>query len=352
MEAAGTQGSAPVLILYAGGTIGMRESERGLVPADDFAARLERAMSSIPPARQARLPRYTLWESSAPIDSSSATPADWSRLAEHIAAVHEQYAGFIVLHGTDTLAWCACSLAFQLQGLGKPVIVTGSQKPLEADDSDALGNIETALAFSATPGLSEVCVGFGGRLLRGTRARKWYTHDAIGFESPNWPPLGEMVEHVAVLYPSRCHQDRGAPRFELIPPQARSPIVRVPLWPGMQGEALERLIDDDAVTGVLLECWGSGNLPEDPTIIGVLAQASASGKTLVALSQCPVGGVRLGTYASGAHLVDLGVLAADDMTVEAAGSKLTHLKALSLSTDELRRRFLTPLAGESGAFTR
>lgn len=344
-------GPLPILVLYTGGTIGMQESERGLVPATAFGSRLKAALATLPPNRQANLPAYELWESPFPIDSSSATPEDWSILAQRIADCYDDYAGFVVLHGTDTLAWCASTLAFQLQGLAKPIIVTGAQRSLDATDSDALANIEAALAFAIQPTLREVCVCFGGRLMRGCRTRKWYTHSAIGFESPNWPLLGEIVDHVAIVYPSRCWAFQGAPRFELTTLQRSSPVVRLPLWPGIRAEWMSRLLDDDAIAGVILECWGSGNVPEDPDIAGALARASAEGKTLVALSQCPVGGIRLGTYASSAGLVDLGVLSADDMTVEAACSKLTHLISLDLSPDELRRRFLIPLAGESGAFT-
>ncbi len=128
----------------------MQASSRGLIPAGDMAPRLEAALATLPPLRRRALPAYTLWESPEPIDSSSATFADWSALAALIAAQHETYAGFVILHGTDTLAWCASALAFQLQGLTKPVVVTGSQRPLGQPDSDALDNLEASLAFAAT----------------------------------------------------------------------------------------------------------------------------------------------------------------------------------------------------------
>lgn len=340
-----------VLIIYAGGTIGMQEGPRGLAPGVDFASRLEAALATLPPVRQARLPAYALWESPHPIDSSSATIQDWSTLAGLIAERYDDYVGFVVLHGTDTLAWCASSLAFQLQGLTKPVIVTGAQKPLGAKDSDALDNLEAALAFALQPTLREVGLSFGGRLMRGCRARKWYTRDAAGFESPNWPLLGEMVDHVPAIYPARGCPHQGAPRFELPRPHQPAPVLRLALWPGMRADLIERWLDDDEVRGVVLECWGSGNLPEDEALIAALAGAAAAGKTLVAISQCPIGGVELGTYASGQALNDIGVLSGDDMTVEAAYCKLTHLISQGLSHDELRRRFLMPLVGERGAFT-
>lgn len=340
-----------ILIIYAGGTIGMQESPRGLAPATSFGPRLEAALSALPPDRLARLPAYSLWESPRPIDSSSATPGDWSALAGLIAERYDDHAGFVVLHGTDTLAWCASSLAFQLQGLTKPVVVTGAQKPLGIMGGDALDNLEAALAFAAQPMLREVGLSFGGRLMRGCRARKWYTHDAAGFESPNWPLLGEMVDHVPVLYSARGWVSQGAPRFELLQPHRPAAVLRLALWPGMRADLIERWLDDDNVRGLVLECWGSGNLPEDEALIGVLAGAAAAGKTLVAVSQCPVGGIEPGTYANGQALNEIGVLSADDMTVEAACCKLTHLISQGLSHDELRRRFLMSLVGERGAFT-
>ncbi|WP_251978227.1 asparaginase [Salinicola avicenniae] len=341
-----------VLVLYAGGTIGMQKSPRGLVPGERFASRLSGAIASLSPSRQARLPDYDLWEAPRPIDSSSATPADWRRLAAVIAERLDEYAGFIVLHGTDTLAWCASSLAFQLQGLNKPVIVTGSQRPLDITGSDALSNVETALAFATHPTVREVCIAFGSRLLRGCRARKWYTQHDTGFESPNWPPLGEMVDDHPVLYAGRCWPADGAPRLELVDPADEVPkVIRLPLWPGIGADDVARQIEPDNVKGVILESWGSGNLPEDDALLGALAKASAEGKVLATLSQCPVGGVQLGTYASGQGLKDIGVLSADDMTPEAAFGKLTHLISLKLPEAEVRRRFLTSLVGERGVFT-
>jgi len=340
----------PILVIYTGGTIGMRDSDRGLIPAGDFGPRMTTALATLAPDRQGNLPEYVVWESPDPIDSSSATPADWAALAELITERYQDYAGFLVLHGTDTLAWCASSLAFQLQGLSKPVIITGSQKPLDVEDSDALDNLEASLMFATQTELREVCVSFGGRLMRGCRTRKWYTQNAVGFESPNWPLLGEMVDHSPVLYAARCGGTQGAPRFERIVEPAPV-VVRLTLWPGIRAQDVERWLDDGRVQGIVIECWGSGNLPEDKALLGVLARASAEGKVMVAISQCPFGGVHLGTYASGRILEEIGILSADDMTPEAAHSKLTHLLAQNLSQDVLRQRFLTPLVGERGAFT-
>lgn len=342
--------NSPLLVIYSGGTLGMVPSDKGLIPGRDFEARLRAALGKLPPACQASLPYFEMLEYPDPIDSSAATPADWQRLANDIAERYAEHSGFVVLHGTDTLAWSAASLAYQLQGIDKAVVVSGAQLPLEAEDSDALGNVEAALRFAAQPALKEVAVCFAGKLMRGTRTRKWDTHAFDGFASPNYPLLGEMVDGSPVLYPSRGlqAQQRGLPRFELVDYAALgdSPVVRITLWPGMSARLLKAWLLDTDVHGALLETWGSGNIPEDPMILGVLAQASGEGKLLAAISQCPHGAVSIGTYAAGCGLIDAGVIEGDAMTPEAAVTKLVHLLAQPIDEADKRRRFLTSLVGE------
>jgi len=348
MTASDTAASA-VLMIYAGGTLGMLATPRGLVPGGEIEARLRHALAALPPARQASLPAFEVLETARPIDSSSATPADWQHLAALVAKHYRQYAGIVILHGTDTLAWTASSLAFQLLGLDRAVVLTGAMQPLEADGSDAASNVADALCFALSPGLQEVAVCFAGRLLRGCRTRKWQTHAPDAFASPNQPLLGERVDQAVVLYPGRGLADhqRGAPRFELADyATAGESVVRLVLWPGLQAWQLAAWLLDDRVRGAVLEVWGGGNLPEDPALAGVLARASGEGKLLAALTQCPRGGVAIGHYAAGQGLADAEVLSADDMTPEAAFTKLVHLLALPLAQSERRARFLTPLAGE------
>ncbi|PAU79064.1 asparaginase [Halomonas salipaludis] len=339
----------PLLVVYSGGTLGMLPSAAGLAPGGDIGRRLDAALASLPPARRADLPPYELVETPQPIDSSTATPATWQALAGLIAAQHSRqcYTGIVVLHGTDTLAWSAASLAYQLQGIDIPVVVSGAMLPLEAEGSDALDNIEAALRFAAEPGLKEVVVCFSGKLLRATRTRKWHTQAADAFTSPNYPLLGELVDHRPVLYPSRglAEQQRGAPRFEL-PDYAGNSVVRIALWPGIAAWQVAAWLEPSTVQGALLEVWGGGNAPDDSELLGVLARASGEGKLLAALSQCPHGGIEIGHYAAGRGLADAGVLSADAMTPEAAFTKLVHLLAQPLDDTERRRRFLTALAGE------
>ncbi|GED42186.1 asparaginase [Cobetia marina] len=336
-----------ILVLYTGGTLGMVQSEQGLVPAGDFDARLRAALEDLPPSRRGRLPAFTLREFPQLIDSSSATPADWQQIAGEIADAYDSFDGFVVLQGTDTLAWTASSLAFQLKGTARPVIVSGAQLPLEADGSDALANVELALTAAAQPTLNEVVVAFGGQLLRGVCTRKWYTQDHRGFTTPNAPLLGEWVDDRVVVYPGRLMDDQG-PAFEL-PDYAclgQDAVIRLPLYPGISAESVRVQLLRSEVKGAVLELWGSGNLPADAELLGVLADARGEGKLLAGISQCPHGPVSIGHYAAGAGLATIGILSGDDMTLEAAFTKLLHLVALNQDEDWQRERFLMPWVGE------
>lgn len=340
----------PLLVLYTGGTLGMQETPQGLAPGKDLDKRLQTALASLPPGRRSGLPPFTLVETADPIDSSAATPRDWQRLARDIAARYRDHGGILVLHGTDTLAWTAASLAYQLQGIDRPVVVTGAMQPLEAQGSDALGNIETALRFTANPALREVAVCFAGKLISGVHARKWHTTDHEAFTSPHQPLLGERIDNEALLYPGRglAARQRGAPRFELpdYHTLADGGVVRIVLWPGIPARHIAAWLEDESVQGALIEVWGGGNIPEDPALVGVLARACGEGKLLAAISQCPHGSIAFGDYAAGRGLADAGILSCEGMTPESAYAKLVHLLAQPLDDAERRERFLTSLVGE------
>ncbi len=339
-----------ILVIYTGGTIGMQQHAQGLTPGGDFATRMASALDQLPVAQQHALPAYDVISYTTLIDSSAATPLTWQQLAHDISDQLTRYAGFVIIHGTDTLSWTAASLAYQLQGLDRPVVLTGAMRPLEAEDSDALDNLQGALQFAANPALQEVAIYFAGQLLRGARAIKQHSSASNAFASPNYPLLGERIGDDFVYYPSRGLglQQRGAPRFELADYRLanQGAVVRIILWPGICAWQLDAWLSDVRVKGALLQLWGAGNLPDDPSLLGVLARASGEGKLIAAISQCPQGGVQLGAYAAGHGLSDAGILSGDDMTPEAAFTKLIHLVAQPLSLEDQRQRFLTPLVGE------
>ncbi|MGP9687172.1 asparaginase [Halomonas sp. AOP25-F1-15] len=339
-----------ILVIYTGGTIGMRQEAQGLAPSGDFASRMDSALARLSLAQRQALPSYEVISYATLIDSSAATPLTWQQLASDINERLMAYSGFVIIHGTDTLSWTAASLAYQLLGLDRPVVLTGSMLPLEAPGSDALDNLHGALQFAANPALQEVAIYFAGQLLRGTRTIKHHSQALKAFASPNYPLLGERVGDDFVYYPSRGLglQQRGAPRFELPDYRLvdRGEIVRITLWPGISAWQLGTWLSDSRVKGALLELWGAGNLPDDPSLLNVLAKASGEGKLLAAISQCQQGSIHLGAYAAGHGLSDAGILSGDDMTPEAAFTKLAHLLAQPLSLDDQRQRFLTPLVGE------
>ncbi|WP_017430452.1 asparaginase [Vreelandella jeotgali] len=349
-----------VLILYTGGTIGMREGPHGLAPAGDFAARLDRMLATLPAERRRALPDIEVISYATPVDSSSVTPLDWQTLADDIRPRCARHAGIVVVHGTDTLSWTSASLSLQLRRPGCPVIVTGAMAPLEAPNSDALENLEGALRFAALPPpvrLDDVAIYFAGRLLRGSRATKWHASAADAFTSPGTPPLGDYHDGPRLLAESAvaAHEPDATTRalLDRTPTNYRrinqGEIVRIVLWPGMAAWQLSAWLEDSRVEGALLQLWGAGNIADDPALIEVLERAVAQGKLIVAVSQCLYGSVSPGTYAAGHALARAGVLPGGDMPPEAAFAKLAHLVAMPLDSATRRQAFITPWVGESGA---
>ena len=177
-----------ILIIYTGGTIGMVRTPNGYAPRDGY---FRKALDAIPPLASAEMPRWELLELSPLLDSSNMTVNEWNKIAHIIADNYDSYDGFVVLHGTDTMAYTASALSFMLEGLAKPVVLTGSQIPLCELRSDGRDNIITSVLIAAGERVREVCLYFGGSLLRGNRATKYSADGLIAFVSPNYPPLAE-----------------------------------------------------------------------------------------------------------------------------------------------------------------
>lgn len=329
-----------IALLYTGGTIGMEKTAHGYAPTPDFASALARLLT----LQSDTLPHYTLHQYPEPIDSTNATPHDWQTIGRDIAHRYDDYDGFVVLHGTDTMVYTAAALSFMLQGLRKPVVVTGSQTPLGEVRSDALQNLITALQLAASDSLNEVSIYFNQRLLRGNRATKSSNDFFTAFESPNYPWLAEIGINV--------HMNSGAllPRperehFEL-PDYTQGRILSLRFTPGLSVEVVAALVALKP-QALILECYGAGNVPDrDPSLMAVLQQANAEGIILTACSQSSRGQVSLGAYATGAWLVKAGVLGALDMTFEALYVKLHHLFARGLSPEDVKSALLTNLSGE------
>jgi len=330
--------SKRVLVLYTGGTIGMVPSEQGYVPQAGFEARLRQHLND------PRLPDFDLIEFEQPLDSASLVPEDWTRIGQLLQQHWDAYAGFVVLHGTDTLAYTASALSFMLAQQDKPVVLTGSQIPLSQLRNDAADNLVTALLLAAHPGLAEVCVCFNGRILRGNRSRKVNSTGLDAFDSPNYPHLGRAG--IDLELKERLLLPAESARFELAPCRSGA-VAMLGLFPGIQADMLRRFCAEPGLRGLVLTTYGVGNPPaSDPALLQVLADAIAQGLTVVNLSQCHQGAVSQGAYATGALLNDIGVLAGADLTPEAAFAKLHHLVARHAEAARVREGMQSAQRGE------
>ncbi len=334
-----------LLILYTGGTIGMRPSPAGYVPGEGFAERLAAQLAA---HGGEALPSYRLVEMAPAIDSANLEPPTWNRLVEVLARHWDDHDGVVILHGTDTLAYTASALSFMLGTLDKPVVLTGAQIPLGQPRSDAPGNLALAMQVAAHPAAPrEVCIAFHDRLLRGNRARKVDSLAMAAFDSPNAPWLGEAgielrLEQVPTL-------PEGTPDFSSVAFEADRVGV-LHCHPGMSPRLVETMLEDSRLQGLVLLTYGAGNPPGlEGHLMERLQRATESGLVVVNLTQCHRGSVRQGAYASGATLNEAGVIAGQDLTPEAALTKLQVLLGRGLRGMTLREAMATPLRGEMTA---
>jgi L-asparaginase len=327
-------------LIYTGGTVGMEKTANGYALMKDFASVLSTRLHTV----SHTLPQYTLHEYPTPIDSSNATPADWHRIGRDIADRYNDYDGFVVLHGTDTMAYTAAALSFMLQGLRKPVILTGSQIPLGEARSDALQNVITAMQLAALDEINEIAIYFNQRLLRGNRATKVSAERLQAFDSPHYPWLAEVG--IGVQMNSAALLPRGQnEKFEMAE-YGQGRIFPIRFVPGLPIQAVQALVDLNP-QALILQCYGAGNVPDrDPALLDLLARAGQRGVVMVACSQSLHGQVTLGAYATGSGLARAGVIGAKDMSFEAIFVKLHHLFAQGLSPDAVRTQFLRDLSGE------
>lgn len=330
-----------VYIVYTGGTIGMQPTAEGYAPAPGYLAA---QLAAMPELRDAAMPDYTIHEYDPLLDSSNMTPADWLKIARDIAAHYNDYDGFVVLHGTDTMAYTASALPFMLQGLAKPVILTGSQLPLWEVRNDARENLITVMQIAANYAIPEVCLYFGDKLLRGCRAVKVNAVGFDAFDSPNYPPLGTVGIHIDV------HWER------ILPPPAPSPLRVQPigsahvgtlrLFPGMTADFIANVLRPP-LQGLVLETYGVGNGPvNNRAFMAALEDAIARGAVIVDCTQCLKGTVDLEGYATGSALARVGVVSGYDMTVEAALAKLFYLFSRESDVSIIKQQMQVDLRGE------
>ncbi|MFZ5944628.1 MAG: asparaginase [Bacillota bacterium] len=329
-----------VYIIYTGGTIGMTKSESGYKPTPDY---LQYQMDNILELKSSIMPEYTIHEYKPLLDSANMTPEIWTAIAQDISDNYEEYDGFVVLHGTDTMSYTASALSFMLAGLDKPVILTGSQIPISEIRNDARSNLITAILMAGKYKIPEVCLFFGNRLLRGNRTVKVNADQLNAFESPNYPPLGFAGVDIRIQWESIL--DIKKQMFKIHPFKVQS-IGTLRLFPGISAEVIENMLKPP-LKGLVLETYGVGNVPDqDPRLMEVINRACAENVVIVACTQSLRGSVNLAQYKAGQALLKAGVIGGYDMTTEAALTKLYHLFSLGLKVQEVKKMMQTNICGE------
>ena len=285
-----------------------------------------------------------------PIDSSDMSPRLWSQLVRIIAERYERYDGFVILHGTDTMAYTASALSFMLENLTKPVILTGSQLPINQLRTDGKENLITSIEIAAaahddgTAIVPEVCIYFSGKLLRGNRSTKTNADGFNAFESFNFPHLAEAGVNIIYHEEYILKPDFSKP---MIPHTAIDPnVVVFSLFPGLQEQIIHHVLDAPELRSIVMRSFGSGNAPKRPWLIRLLQKASLKGVTIVNISQCLAGSVEMSRYDTGYRLKTTGVISGHDSTVECAVTKLMCLQGRFPDNKVVRNYMNKALCGE------
>lgn len=335
---------ARLLLIYTGGTIGMiqEKPDAELKPFD-----LDRILAQVPEIASFgyQLDAHTFAQ---PIDSSNMQPAIWTELAGVIADKYEHYDGFVVLHGSDTMAYSASALSFMLKNLAKPVIFTGSQLPIGHIRTDAKENLITSIEIAAAQlhgkaRVPEVCVYFDYHLYRGNRAIKYNAEKFEAFHSPNYPLLAEAGIRIKYSDNAILPQPTAAFYAEL---QLDTRVGSLKLFPGLRPAFIHALLSDQDMEVLVLEGFGSGNAPTDVWFLAALERFIQAGKVIIDITQCHGGSVDLGKYETSVLLKQIGVSSGHDMTFECCLTKSMHLLAMGLRGKALGAALENVVCGE------
>ncbi|WP_186754837.1 asparaginase [Echinicola salinicaeni] len=342
--AAKSEIKSSVLIIYTGGTLGMAYDEEGSLVPFNFGQILEK----IPNLTNMNI-AITVISFPEPIDSSNVNMQHWVDMAYIIYENYDTYDGFVVLHGTDTMAYSASMLSFMLKGLSKPVIFTGAQLPISAMRSDARENLMTSLEIAISkangkPIVPEVCIFFNHMLLRGNRAKKMQSVHFDAFESENYPPLAEAGIVIDFNYAAIKPYKEGV-QLKYLNKLDKSVMI-LKLFPGITAEVMDSCFNTKGLRGVVMETYGSGNSPTEDWFVECIDRAVKKGIIILNVSQCNGGRVIQGRYETSKELKRIGVLSGGDITSEAAICKMMFLLANETDDDEIRRKLITPIAGE------
>lgn len=283
------------------------------------------------------------------IDSSDVSPGTWVKIAEAIAERYDEFDGFVVLHGTDTMAYSASALSFMLSGLEKPVIFTGAQLPIGVLRTDGKENLITSIEIAAardndTPKVPEVCVYFENRLLRGNRTTKYSAEHFNAFTSPNLPPLAEAGLQIRynrnlIRYPTVRRPLTISAKFD-------TGVAILRLFPGLGRSLVHSMLTSEGLRGLILESYGTGNAPTLSWFYDELRAFIARGGIVLNVTQCPAGSVEMGLYETSEGLRSAGVISGKDLTTEAAVTKMMMLLGSELSRDRIESLLSKSICGE------
>ena len=341
-----TQKSA-LLLIYTGGTIGMKQDMKDLtLKPFDFSQILD----EVPEIRKFAF-KIDTYSFEPPIDSSDVEPSLWQDLARLIKEKYEDYDGFIILHGTDTMSYSASALSFMLDGLTKPVIFTGSQLPIGVPRTDGKENLISAVEIASAkddeghPAVPEVCVCFDSLLMRGNRSTKVNSEVFRAFQSPNFPPLAEAGINIRynneyIRKPNDWYQSLTT-NTDL---DTRVSILKI--HPGITPEVVRNILCGKDTRAIIMETYGSGNAPTRDWFLDIVKESSAMNKIIVNVTQCLAGTVNMNIYANGKALERAGVIDGYDSTTESALAKLFYLMGKSRDNEWVKAMMSRNLKGE------